>query len=49
MNKGLIQRKTMTARYIDDTGEHELDAKDIVLSPFMVPRSGVHKVIITNK
>ena len=48
-SRAVIQRITMTARYIDHTGEHEMDAKDIELSPFMVTRSGTHKVIITNK
>ena len=48
-SRAVIQRITMTARYVDHTGEHEVDAKDIELSPFMVPRSGTHKVIITNK
>ncbi len=48
-SRAVIQRITMTARYVDHTGEHEVDAKDMELSPFMVPRSGKHKVIITNK
>lgn len=48
-SRAVIQRITMTARYIDSEGEHEVDAKDIKLSPFMVTRSGSHKVIITNK
>ena len=48
-SRAVIQRITMTARYVDSEGEHEVDAKDIRLSPFMVTRSGTHKVIITNK
>ncbi|MBQ3798135.1 MAG: hypothetical protein II842_17975 [Butyrivibrio sp.] len=48
-SRAVIQRITLTARYVDAYGEHEIDAKDIKLSPFMVTRSGNHKIIITNK
>ena len=48
-SKTVIQRITMIAHYVDAEGEHELDTKDIQISPFMVCRSGNHRVIITNK
>ena len=48
-NKSMIQRITMTGKYVDYLGEHELDVKDIEISPFMVVRSGEHKVYITDK
>jgi hypothetical protein len=48
-SKAVIQRITMIGHYIDADGEHELDTKDIEITPFMVPRNGEHKVIITNK
>ena len=48
-SKAVIQRITMIGHYVDAFGEHELDTKDIELTPFMVPRNGQHKVIITNK
>ena len=47
--RAVIQRITMLGRYVDAAGEHELDLRDIDISPFMVARSGEHKVIITNK
>ncbi|MBR1669718.1 MAG: hypothetical protein IJ695_03385 [Butyrivibrio sp.] len=48
-SKAVIQRITMIGRYVDATGEHEIDTNDIELTPFMVPKNGEHKVIITNK
>ena len=48
-NKAVIQRITMIGKYVDATGEHELDIKDIEITPFMVIKSGEHKVVITNK
>lgn len=48
-SKAVIQRITMIGKYVDAEGEHELDTKDINISPFMVPKNGRHKVIITNK
>ncbi|MBQ8030240.1 MAG: hypothetical protein IJ260_01685 [Butyrivibrio sp.] len=48
-SKAVIQRITMIGHYVDADGEHELDTKDIDITPFMVPRNGEHKVIITNK
>ncbi len=48
-SKAVIQRITMIGKYVDATGEHELDTNDIEISPFMVVKNGEHKVIITNK
>ncbi len=48
-SKAVIQRITMIGHYVDADGEHEIDTKDIEITPFMVPRNGEHKVIITNK
>lgn len=48
-SRAIIQRITVIGSYTDMTGEHELDTRDIEITPFMVTRSGTHKVIITNK
>ncbi|MBE5826547.1 MAG: hypothetical protein E7307_07910 [Butyrivibrio sp.] len=48
-SRTVIQRITMIGHYVDSTGEHEMDTKEIEVTPFMVPRNGQHKVIITNK
>ena len=48
-SKAVVQRITMIGHYVDAEGEHEIDTKDIDITPFMIPRSGQHKVIITNK
>ena len=48
-SKAVIQRVTMIGRYMDASGLHEIDTKEIEISPFMVVRSGEHKVYITNK
>ncbi|MBO4457643.1 MAG: hypothetical protein J5802_07980 [Butyrivibrio sp.] len=48
-NKAVIQRIIMIGKYVDAYGEHELDIKDIEVTPFMVVKSGKHKVVITNK
>ncbi len=48
-SRAVIERITMIGKYVDAEGEHELDVRDIDLSPFMVVRSGEHRVIITNK
>ncbi len=48
-SKAVIQRVTMIGHYKDAMGEHEMDVQDIKITPFMVVRSGKHKVIITNK
>ena len=48
-SRAIIQRITMIGKYVDARGEHELDTKDIDVSPFMVVKSGEHKVVITNK
>ena len=48
-SRAIIQRITMIGKYVDATGEHELDTKEIEVTPFMVVKSGEHRVIITNK
>jgi len=48
-SRAIIQRITVIGRYTDASGEHELDTRDIAITPFMVTRSGKHKVIVTNK
>ena len=48
-SRAIIQRVTMIGHYVDASGEHELDTKDIEVSPFMVIRNGEHKVYVTNK
>ena len=48
-SKAIIQRVTMIGRYIDAEGVHEMDTREIEISPFMVVKSGEHKVYITNK
>ena len=48
-SKAVIQRITMIGRYIDADGVHEMDTREIEISPFMVVKSGEHKVYITNK
>jgi hypothetical protein len=48
-SRAIIQRITVIGHYIGASGEHELDTKDIEITPFMVARSGDHRIIITNK
>ena len=43
----VIRNISVIARYVDRTGEHETDISDLEVSPFMVVRSGEHKVNIT--
>ena len=39
----------MIASYVDGTGAHETDIADLKITPFMVVKSGEHKVIISYK
>ena len=48
-SRAIIQRITVIGRYTDASGEHELDTRDIAITPFMVTRSGTHRVIVSNK
>lgn len=48
-SRAIIRRVTMIGRFVDSTGEHELDTRDIEVSPFMVIKSGEHKVYISGK
>lgn len=42
--KAIIQKTAMTALYTDETGTHEKDLKDVTAAPFMVCKSGEHRV-----
>ena len=45
-NQALIRKTSITAKYTDNEGEHEIDYDDLVVSPFMVCMSGEHHVHI---
>ena len=43
-SRAVIRKTVMVASYSDSTGEHEMDLADLEVTPFMVVRSGEHKV-----
>lgn len=43
-SKGIMSHLMITARYTDRYGTHEVDLDDLKPTPFMVVKSGVHKV-----
>ncbi len=45
-NRAVIRKNVITVHYVDKDGEHTLDIDDVKVSPFMVVRSGEHKVYI---
>ena len=45
-NRAVIKKTVITVHYVDKDGEHTLDIDDVKVSPFMVVRSGEHKVHI---
>ncbi|MBR3307536.1 MAG: hypothetical protein IKI75_09850 [Lachnospiraceae bacterium] len=45
-NQALIRKTSVTVRYSDYQGEHEMDYEDLVPGPFMVVKSGTHTVNI---
>ena len=45
-NRAVIRKTVITVHYVDKDGEHTKDIDDIEVSPFMVVRSGEHKVHI---
>ena len=45
-SRAVVKKSVMIARYTDHTGEHESDLSVLKVTPFMVPRSGEHKVHI---
>ncbi len=45
-NRAVIKRTTITAHYVDRSGEHTMDLDDVQVTPFMAVRSGEHKVNI---
>lgn len=42
--KAAIQKIAVTASYTDDDGRHEKDLDAVEVTPFMVPKSGTHKI-----
>ena len=44
--KAAVRRIAVTATYTDATGAHEMDIDDIEVTPFMVTRSGEHRIHI---
>ncbi|MCR5411078.1 MAG: hypothetical protein K6E90_08885 [Lachnospiraceae bacterium] len=45
-SRAMIRNISIIARYVDRLGEHEMDIADLEASPFMVVRSGEHKINI---
>ncbi|MBQ8490361.1 MAG: hypothetical protein IJ535_11325 [Pseudobutyrivibrio sp.] len=45
-SRAIVKKSVMIAHYIDANGEHEMDLGDLVVTPFMVCKSGKHKVNI---
>lgn len=44
--KAAVRRIAVTATYTDTTGFHEMDIDDVLVTPFMVTRSGEHRIHI---
>ena len=45
-SRAIVKKSVMIAHYSDTTGEHEVDLNDLKVTPFMVCRSGEHKIHI---
>ncbi len=45
-SRAIVKKSVMIAHYTDSEGEHEADLSELKVTPFMVPRSGEHKVHI---
>ena len=45
-HRAMVKKTVITVNYVDKDGEHTLDIDDVQVSPFMVTRSGEHKVHI---
>ncbi|MBR6257316.1 MAG: hypothetical protein IKR23_08055 [Lachnospiraceae bacterium] len=45
-SRAVVKKSVMIARYTDSTGSHEADLSELKVTPFMIPRSGEHKVHI---
>ena len=45
-SRAVVKKSVMIAHYTDSTGDHEADLSELKVTPFMVPRSGEHKVHI---
>ena len=48
-SRAIIRKTVMVARYTDQSGDHEMDLSDLEVTPFMVVRSGEHRVHIIYK
>ena len=48
-SKGIINHIMITAKYTDRFGVHEIDLEDLKVTPFMVVKSGKHKIHLTQK
>ena len=48
-SKGIINHIMITAKYTDRHGVHEIDLEDLKVTPFMVVKSGKHKIHLTQK
>lgn len=46
-SRAIIQQIVVTAKYHDDSGEHEMDLENMEVSPFMVVCSGRHQIHIS--
>lgn len=45
-DKVMVKKMTVTGEYTDETGSHERDLEEIEVSPFMICRSGIHRIHI---
>ena len=45
-NRAVFKKTVITVHYVDKDGEHTLDIDDVKASPFMMVRSGAHKIYI---
>ena len=46
-SKAIVRKLLLIARYTDGRGTHETELSDVQENPFMVCRSGVHRVHLT--
>lgn len=45
--EAMIQKMVVTAVYYDQKGRHEVDLEELKVTPFMVCRSGTHRIHVT--
>lgn len=48
-SKGIINHIMINAKYTDKFGTHEVDLEDLKVTPFMVVKSGSHKIHLVQK